>query len=183
MNGTIVALAAASWLIYVGVYTPLKLSTAWQTPIGAVAGAMPVLLGAAVAHSPLSPLAVTLFGIVYFWQFPHAMAIAWLGRREFAAAELKVATVVDPSGRTAGLLAIVGAAMLLPLGALPRYFGVGEWPHAACILLLGLAYLATALRFFRCPEDAAARWMLRMSLVYLLGVLLALLLGTTFAQP
>ena len=70
-------LASVGWLIYVGIYTPLKSRSAWQTPIGAVAGAMPVLLGAAVGGHSLSPSALVLFGIVFFWQFPHSMAIAW----------------------------------------------------------------------------------------------------------
>ena len=70
-------LAAIGWLMYVGIYTPLKSRSAWQTPIGAAAGAMPVLLGAAAGGQSLSPWALVLFGIVFCWQFPHSMAIAW----------------------------------------------------------------------------------------------------------
>ena len=99
VNVTIVLLAAGSWLWYVWVYTPLKAVSAWQTPIGAVAGAMPALLGGAVVDRPWSLPALALFSVVFFWQFPHAMAIAWLYRREFAKADLKVGPVVDPSGR------------------------------------------------------------------------------------
>ena len=94
----VVAMAAGSWLVYVWVYTPLKSITIWQTPIGAAAGATPILLGAAAVGEPGSPTAWVLFAVAFFWQFPHAMAVAWLYRRQFAEAAVKVAPVVDPSG-------------------------------------------------------------------------------------
>ena len=170
----LVGLTALSWLIYVGTYTPLKSRSAWQTPIGAAAGAMPVLLGAAVAEAPFSTMALSLFAVVYLWQIPHSMAIAWLYREQFAAAEVKLATVVDPSGRTAGMLAAASAALLLPLSLLPAVCGLRDWPYAAGAAVLGAAYLAFALRFLRRPDDATARGLLRASLVYLPALLVAL---------
>lgn len=167
-------LTALSWLIYVGTYTPLKSRTVWQTPIGATAGAMPVLLGATVAGATFSPLALSLFAVVYLWQIPHSMAIAWLYRAQFAAAEVKLATVVDPSGRTAGVLAVASAAMLLPLSLLPAVFALCDWRYAACAAILGAGYLGFAVRFLRRPDDTTARGLLRMSLVYLPMLLLAL---------
>ena len=76
VNVPITLLAALSWLIYVWIYTPLKVFTAWQTPIGAIPGAMPALLGSAAAGATFGLNGLALFAIVYFWQFPHAMAIA-----------------------------------------------------------------------------------------------------------
>ena len=132
-NPTLTVLAAIGWLAYVGVYTPLKPRTSWQTPVGAAAGAMPVLLGAAVVDAAFSPWALILFGIVYFWQFPHSMAIAWRYRQEFAAAGVKVATVTDPSGRTAGLWAVLGAAALLPISLMPLFCCMPRWfPSPRC---------------------------------------------------
>ncbi|MBM4092078.1 MAG: protoheme IX farnesyltransferase, partial [Planctomycetes bacterium] len=84
-------LAALACLLYVVVYTLLKPLTPWQTPIGALAGALPVLMGAALASDVGSVMSTTLFGIAYFWQFPHAMAIAWLYRSQYALAGVKVA--------------------------------------------------------------------------------------------
>jgi len=177
-NGLLVALAALSWAIYLGTYTPLKSRTAWQTPVGALAGAMPVMLGAATAAAPGSLTALTLFGIVYFWQFPHSMAIAWLYRHQFAAAEVKLATVRDPSGRSAGVLAVLGAAMLLPLSMAPAAFSSAGWQYPVCALVAGSTYLASAAAFCLRPGDLAARWLLRASLVYLPVLLAALWLSS-----
>ena len=176
VNGWIVVLAVVSWVIYVWIYTPLKMFTAWQTPIGAVAGALPVLLGSAAAGEPFSPTALALFGIVYFWQFPHAMAIAWLYRHDFAAADLRVATVVDPSGRTAAWMAVAGAIALLPVSLVPTLAGGAGWAYGAITLLLGLIYLLPSLSFWRRRDDRTARTLLRVSFAYIPVVFLAILL-------
>jgi len=172
----VVAVAAVSWVIYVWTYTPLKSRSVWQTAVGAVAGAMPMLLGATVVQSPMSPMALTLFGIVYFWQFPHSMAIAWLYRDEFAAADVKLATVVDPSGRSAGKLALFGAAALLPVTLLPALFSAGGWMYVAVAVVLGTLYLVCSLRFLGRRDDVTARWLLRASLIYLPVLFVALLM-------
>jgi len=174
----VVALALVSWMLYVWVYTPMKVLSAWQTPVGAVAGAMPTLIGAALAHSATTGMGLTLFGILYFWQFPHAMAIAWLYREEFAAAGLKVATVTDPSGRAAGWLATLGSLALLPISLLPAVSGRASAGYAAAAVLLGGAYLILAIAFQRHPTQRSARHLLRASVLYLPALLLALLLAT-----
>jgi len=173
---TLVLLAGASWALYVGTYTPMKSRSAWQTPVGALAGAMPVLLGAAAVDGLTSVAAWSLFAVLFFWQFPHAMAIAWLYRREFAAAEVRLATVVDPSGRAAAAIAVLGAAALLPASLTPAWYGTPGTAYVAAALALGAMYLAAALAFARSPGDAAARWLLRASLVYLPGILAAIVL-------
>lgn len=173
----VVVLAVVSWVLYVGAYTPLKSLSPWQTPVGAVAGAMPMLLGAAVVRAPMSPMALVLFGIVYFWQFPHAMAIAWLYRREFAAAEVKLTTVVDTSGRTAGIVAVLGAVVLMPVSLIPSLMSWTGWGYNVTALLLGHGYMACSFAFLRRRNDVSARWLLRASLIYL-PVLFAALLAT-----
>ncbi len=80
---------------------------------------MPLVIGGAVAGAPLSSMTLLLFAIVFFWQFPHAIAIAWIYREHYAQANLQVATVKDPSGKLAGVLAVAGAAILLPVSLLP----------------------------------------------------------------
>jgi protoheme IX farnesyltransferase len=174
-NLGVLALTLASWVLYVLIYTPLKSWTIWQTPIGAVAGAMPVPIGAAVVAAPMSPMAVSLFGVVCLWQFPHAMAIAWLYRHEFASAGVKLATVADPSGRTAGGMAVLGAAALLPVSLIPVALSLAGWAYAAVAVLLGAGYLACAVRFLQRRNDGTARRLLRASLVYLPAVFVALL--------
>ena len=91
--------AVLDWVFYVACYTPLKSVSVWQLPVGAVAGAMPMVIGGAVAGTPCGAMTWMLFGIVFFWQFPHAIAIAWIYRDHYANANLQVATVADPSGQ------------------------------------------------------------------------------------
>jgi protoheme IX farnesyltransferase len=168
-------LTAASWVVYVWIYTPMKTLSAWQTPLGAVAGAMPTLIGAAAAGAPpTAVIPLALFAIVYFWQFPHAMAIAWLHRADFAAADVKLVTVVDPSGRTAVQLALAGAAALLPVSVMPCFDGRVGWGYAVTALLLGLAYFGCAVAFCRRTRDAQARALLWASLAYLPAICAAL---------
>jgi len=174
-NLLVTALAAASWLIYVAAYTPLKPLTTWQTPVGAVAGAMPMLLGAAAGGAPLGATAWALFGIVFFWQFPHAMAIAWLYRDQFASAEVKLAAVLDPSGRTAGVLSVLGAAVLVPVSLVPFWALPASWGYAASATALGAVYLAASVAFFLERRETSARRLLRVSLVYLTVLFIALL--------
>jgi len=171
-------LASIGWLIYVAVYTPLKNRTPWQTPIGAAAGAMPVLLGAAVAGQAFSPWALVLFGIVFFWQFPHSMAIAWLYRRQFTAAGVRVAPVTDPTGRTAGLLAIFGATALLPVTQIPLQLGLTT-AYDVAVLILGTMYLAASVHFAYRRDDQTARRLLVTSLIYL-PAMMAVFLASAF---
>jgi len=165
----------ASWLIYVWVYTPLKSRSAWQTPVGAVAGAMPMLIGAAVVDATFSLQAWVLFGVMFLWQLPHAMAIAWKYRRQYADAGIRVASVTDPTGRTAGALSVVGAVALLAVSLLPCLMATVGWGYAAVAVVLGVFYLAASVRFARAPGDRTARVLLRCSLVYLPLLLIALL--------
>ena len=168
-------LAAVGWAVYVVAYTPLKTRSAWQTPVGAVAGATPVLLGAAAVGGSLYPWAFVLFGIVYCWQFPHSMAVAWRYRREFAAAGVKVAAVTDPTGQTAGRLAVLGATVLLPASLLPLPLGLAGAAYGAAALAMGAIYLATSVWFARRPDDETARRLLVVSLIYLPAMLAAIL--------
>lgn len=177
VNPAIVLLAAASWVIYVWIYTPSKRFTPWQTAVGAVAGAMPTLLGGAAADAALSPHALTLFGIVYFWQFPHAMAIAWLYRDQYASAEVKLPTVLDPSGRSAGLLSLAGALALVPVSLVPVITQAAGGVYLALMMLLALSYLLPAVRFLVQAEDANARRLLRVSVLYLPAALATLLVA------
>ncbi len=175
-SGKVAGLAVASWVIYLVVYTPLKSRSAWQTPVGAVSGAMPVLLGAAAVDALRTSMAGLLFGLVFLWQFPHAMAIAWLYRDQFAAAGVKLITTGNPSGKTAGLVAVGAAIALLALGAVPLALGLVGPVATLVVAVLGTTYLGAAVAFFRRPDDRSARWLLGASLVYLPGTLVALVL-------
>ena len=163
-----------TWFLYVWVYTPLKQNTAWNTAVGAIAGATPVLIGWTGSGAPLTLHAAVLFLILFVWQFPHFMAIAWIYRRQYGQAGIKMVTVVDPSGRRAGRQAVIGAWLLLPISLLPVFvvmtshvppFGLSIYALAAS--MLGLMQLTMALRFRRFLDERSARSLLRASLVYL----------------
>jgi protoheme IX farnesyltransferase len=176
-NATLVILAIVGWVVYVFVYTPLKSRSIWQTPIGAAAGAMPALLGAAAVGAPWSPIGWSLFGIVFCWQLPHAMAIAWLYRRQFADADVRVATVVDPAGRIAGRFAFLGAILLLPVSLAPMIFLPMGWTYGILAGLLGLGYLFFSFAFFYRTDNVTARGLLWASLIYLPLMLIVLVVA------
>lgn len=169
-------LAALNWIIYVLIYTPLKRVSVWHTPVGAVAGAIPVLLGAATANAIFTPVSLALFGVLFFWQLPHTAAISWIYREQYARGAVKVATVVDPSGRLAGRWALAGAAGLLLASLVPAILSMVGWPYIAVALSLGLAHVAIAAMFLGKPTDANARALWRMSLVHLPVLLTSLVL-------
>jgi protoheme IX farnesyltransferase len=182
VNWLTATLGLLTWFLYVVVYTPAKGRTPANTVIGAVAGAMPVLMGWTAVGGPLALssgglLAATLFFIVYLWQFPHFMAIAWIYREQYAAARLQMLTVVDPTGRRAGVQSVVAALALLPLSLLPALDGfAGPWYFAGALALSG-AYLYYSCQFFLDRSERSARRLLRASLVYLPALLGLLMLA------
>lgn len=171
----VAALAMLNWLFYVACYTPLKARSVWQLPVGAVAGALPMLIGGAVADAPWAGLTWALFGLLFFWQFPHAIAIAWIYRHQYAQAGLRVASVYDPSGRLSGWLAALGGIVLIPVSLLPMWLGATYSWFGVVAVLCGLAYLWPTIRFWRSHSDLHARHVLWASFAHLPLVLMALL--------
>ena len=160
-------LGVATWVLYVLVYTPLKRRTSWNTLVGAIPGAMPILIGWSAMDQHFDLRAWALFFIVFLWQFPHFMAIAWKYRHEYGNAGLKMITVVDPTGRRAGIQAVVGALALLPVSLIPAILSPPSPAYAVVAFLLGMGQLALAVRFFLRRDLVSARLLLRASLVYL----------------
>ena len=169
--------AALTWGIYVLAYTPLKSRSYWNTHVGAIAGALPVLIGASATGGHWQP-AAALFCILLLWQFPHFMAIAWIYRKDYAAAGMMMSPVVDPTGRHAGLQAVVCALMLLPVSFLAA---TGHYPpfdasiFMLAALVLGTGQLICAVAFCLNMNDSSARLLLRASLVYLPSLLILLI--------
>jgi protoheme IX farnesyltransferase len=181
VNALAAGLALLTWLIYVVLYTPLKRTSTLNTPLGAIAGALPVLIGWAAAGGELGWRAGALFAVLFLWQFPHFMAIAWLCREQYSAAGLKMLTVVDPTGRRAGAQAVVTALALLLVSLVPAFQSYSLSPAGAAAYLvaafaLGSLQLACAVWFCLAPGDLSARWLLRASLVYLPALLAMLVL-------
>jgi len=160
-----------TWLLYVVAYTPLKRRTAWNTVVGALSGAMPVWIGWSAAGGRPELRAAALFLLLFLWQFPHFMAIAWLYRQQYARAGIRVATVTDPTGRAAGVQAVLGAISLLPVTMVFALADPEAKSYLALACLLGVVQVYFAWRFFRQPDESSARSLLRMSLIYLPTVL------------
>lgn len=173
------AFGLATWVLYVWIYTPLKRRTPWNTAVGAISGAAPVAIGWTAAGGLLDIRLAALFLLVFLWQFPHFMAIAWLYRRQYGDAGMRMMTVCDPSGVRAGVQAVLGASALLPTcAAFGPLFASGALglTMVALALLLAAGQLVCAVGFFARRDDRSARRLLRASLIFLPGVLTLLTL-------
>jgi protoheme IX farnesyltransferase len=166
------ALAALTAACYLLAYTPMKQVTSLATVVGAVPGAIPPMIGWAAARADLGAGAWVLFGIVFFWQMPHFLAIATLYRQDYAAAGFRVLSVVDPGGKSTGRQAVLYALALVPVSLLPAFLGLaGPWYFAGA-LLLGLVYLGASVRLLLDPDNVTrARRLFRISLLYLPALL------------
>lgn len=165
-----------TWVCYVWVYTPLKPRTAWNTAIGAFPGATPVLIGASALDGQIGLLSWLLFGVLYLWQFPHFMAIAWKYRQDYAEGGLKMLTVTDPTGKQAGQLAVATAIALLILALVATPWL--SWPIAYAVVTLvfcGL-YLFRSWKFYQDRNLETARKLLHISLIHLPIQMVALLI-------
>jgi protoheme IX farnesyltransferase len=171
-NAVVALLALLTWVLYVCVYTPLKSRTPLNTAVGAVAGAMPALIGAAVYSSPWTVMAAALFMLIFLWQFPHFMAIAWLYRQQYAKAGMKMLPVVDQTGKRSGGQAVSAAAALVPVALIPVVMRMGNPSWLAATVLLSVAQFAVAVWFLVDTDDRSARWLLRATLIYLPAQLL-----------
>jgi protoheme IX farnesyltransferase len=118
--------------------------------------------------------AATLFSIVFLWQFPHVMAVAWIYRLDYGAAGLKMLPVVDPTGLRAGVQAVAAALVLVPVSLLPTMTGLAGPTYLIWALALGLGQLYCAVAFLRRRDDRTARALFRATLIYLPALLLCL---------
>lgn len=158
-------LTGLTLLIYGFVYTPLKRTTALCTAIGAIPGALPPVLGWTAAGGTLSIEALCLFGILFLWQFPHFLAIAWLYREQYAKAGLHMLPSQRPG--VTGFLAAGYALALLPVSLLPARYGLAGDAYFLTAFILGLGYALCAVRFMRRESVQTARGLLWSSLLYL----------------
>ena len=161
------ALALATLLIYLVIYTPMKRRTPMATLVGAVPGALPAIIGWTASHGVISYGGAALFAIVFLWQIPHFMAIAWLYRDDYGKAGFPMLPVIDPEGRRAGRQAVWYAAALVPVSLAPAYIGLAGTAYFASALVLGVALLALAVRFSAARSDGAARALFFGSITYL----------------
>jgi protoheme IX farnesyltransferase len=176
-----VAVAAFTFVSYVWIYTPLKKYTTLNTLIGAVPGALPPVIGWTAASGSLSRGALLLFLILFLWQVPHFLAIAWIHRADYARAGLRMLPAADPTGRTTGRQMLLYCFCLLAVSLTPFLTGRSDLRYMLGATLTGSAFLFTTWRFLRAPSVPNARLVLKGSLLYL-PVILALLLLFGFTE-
>jgi len=161
------AVAALTLSSYVLVYTPLKRRSSLATLVGAVPGALPPVIGWVAATDTLTLPALVLFGIVFFWQMPHFLAIAWLYRDDYAAAGIPLLPVLEPDGRRTGRQALLYSAALWPVSLMPTLVGLASGFYIVVATVLGLALIALSARFARDRSNTAARRLFLFSITYL----------------
>ncbi len=159
--------AAATAAIYLLAYTPMKTRSSLCTVVGAVSGALPPLIGYAAAAGTLPARAWTLFAVLFAWQVPHFLAVAWLHREDYARAGQVMLPVVDPTGHAAARQAVWYSLALLAASLMPTVVGMCGPLHFAAATVLGWMMVAAALGLVVRPGDAAARRLFVAGLVYL----------------
>jgi protoheme IX farnesyltransferase len=152
---------------YLFLYTPLKTRTTLSTAFGAFPGAMPPLMGWTAARGEIDVAAWVLFAILFLWQFPHFLAIAWMYREDYGRAGIRMLPVVEPDGRVTGQQIILYALMLVPVSLLPWFLGVSGRIYFVAALVLGLLFLASSIRAALSKSNQHARQLLLASVLYL----------------
>jgi len=159
--------ALATLVSYAGVYTPLKRRTSFATVIGAIPGALPPVIGWAAAVGTLSQGAWVLFAILFLWQLPHFLAIAWMYREDYARAGFPMLPVIEPDGRSTARQAVVYTAALLPMVLAPTLVGMSGTVYFAGALIITLLFLGVSIRFAMTRAVRDARQLFLASIVYL----------------
>ena len=177
LSGSLAAFfALLTWVSYLFVYTPLKRRTSFSTIVGAVPGALPPVIGWAAARGSVDHGTFLLFAILFLWQIPHFLAIAWMYRDDYARSGLPMLPVLDAEGRITGRQALANSVALLLVSVAPAAAGMAGRVYLFGAVLLGLGFVATAGRAALLRSLPAARTLFLASLVYL-PVLSGLLLA------
>ena len=169
-------------LVYTLVYTPLKARSPLCTLAGAVCGAIPPMMGWTATGTPLGFGAWLLAGVLFLWQIPHFLALAWLYRDDYARGGFRMLPVVDASGRSTGQAAVLYSMALLPVGVLAALGGMTGWGFAAGSLVLTGGLVALTLALAAKKSDAVARRLFLATLAYL-PLLLGLMVADRLPSP
>ena len=164
LSSIVALLTTASYVFF---YTPLKLRTSLSTIAGALPGALPAVIGWAAATNTLSIEGWVLFGIVFMWQMPHFLAIAWMYRDEYARAGMPLLPVIEPDGRSTGRQAVLYTAALIPLSMMPMGVGLATARYLVGAITLGAVLMFLALEFSAKRDIPTARRLFFGSILYL----------------
>jgi protoheme IX farnesyltransferase len=160
-------LGAITLVSYLFIYTPLKRVTPLNTVIGAIPGALPPLMGWTAARNEINSEGWSLFAILFFWQLPHFLAIAWIYREDYARAGFAMLPLIDPGGELTARHAVSHTLGLLPISLFPFLFRLEGIFYLAGALVLSLVFLWQAVRFSRDRSVLRARQLFYASILYL----------------
>lgn len=152
---------------YLFLYTPLKTRTHWCTFIGAFPGALPVVLGWTAARNEIGLEAAVLFGIMFFWQFPHFHAIATIYREDYSKASIRMLPVIEPDGKSTARQIVGYTVGLVLISILPTLLGFSGWIYFAGAIVLGAWFLQASLTTAKQMTREQARHLLKVSVMYL----------------
>lgn len=167
-------LASVLVVSYVALYTPLKRVTPWALYVGAVSGALPPILGYGVARGSLDIGAAALFFILFFWQIPHFIAIAWIYEEDYRAGGYPMISVSDPSGHRAQAPMAICGTLLLAAVVAPAWIGMAGSAYLVVALAVGVAFLWMGLDFVQEPDRKKARGVILVSVIYLCALVIML---------
>lgn len=152
---------------YVLLYTPLKRKTSVSTAIGAIPGAMPPLMGWTSAANEITLGAWALFALLFLWQFPHFLAIAWMYREQYAKAGILMLPVVEKEGKLTAQQIVIFTVILLPVSLAPFFIGLAGWVYLIGAIVLGIWFLYASIDAARSKTNEKARKLLFVSVLYL----------------
>ena len=167
VNPLTAAIGLGTLIAYVAIYTPMKRKSSLATLVGAIPGAAPPVMGWTGASGAIGLGGWLLFAILFLWQLPHFLAIAWLYRDDYRRAGMPLLTVNDPDGRATGRQALLYALALIPVSLMPSAVGITGAVHLVGALLFGGLFLASAAVFARQQTVTTARRLLLTSVLYL----------------
>jgi heme o synthase len=176
VNWLSAAVALSTTVLYLGLYTPLKTRTTLSTAVGAIPGALPPMIGWAAAHGTLSLGAWVLFAILFVWQFPHFMAIAWIYREDYARAGIRMLPVVDRKGDATFRQIVMASAVLVWVSALPSVVGMASIRYFFGALILGMLLLQAGLWANRARTNVRTKWLMHATVAHIPLLLIWLVL-------
>ena len=167
VNGLTAAVAFVTLASYVLVYTPMKRRSSLSTLVGAIPGALPPVIGWTAVTNEITLPALVLFGIQFFWQMPHFLALAWIVREDYAAAGIPLLPTMEVDGRRTGHQTLLYTAVLWPVSLMPAVVGIAGAPYSVLATGLGFAFIALAALFAQQRTMTTARRLFFFSIVYL----------------
>lgn len=180
VNALAAALAFLSAWLYVCIYTPLKRVSWLNTPMGAIPGAIPPMIGWAAANDRLDIGAWVLFFIMFLWQHPHFYAIAWMFKKDYEKGGLKMLPVVEPDGKSTFRQSLAACIILMPVSVWPTFVRMSGWLYFAGAMVIGIWFFAACVRWRMTESVLDARKVLLVSVIYLPLLLLLMIVDSIF---